>query len=102
MSKDSVEDLGSSRDSVRFEERHEFTQEIIRRLRRLEWTFAIDDVVTNLRGFGVAWIKHGGEVYCITRGSYSGEWDAVVVPAVGETSGDHSSILTSVLRTGTW
>lgn len=82
---------------------HEFTQQIVRRLRSLEWVFCDDNpTVLTEGGFAARWIRHGGDVYCVTRGSWEGEWDAVQVENPGETTGEHAGILTSILRRGVW
>lgn len=101
MQSDDTENLRSSDCSVRLIACHEFTQQIIRRLRRLEWVFCDDNpTVMSESGFAARWIKHGGDVYCIVRGGWSGEWDAIRVDNPGETTGEFCGILTGVLRGG--
>jgi hypothetical protein len=81
------------------DERQTFAKEMDRRLRGVSWEYASDEIVVGSYGFGAAWIKTAGGTYCITRGSHSGEWDAVLVGAAGESAGTHCPHMTHFLRT---
>ena len=45
------------------------------------------------------WIKQGADIFCITC---TGEWDAVRVGSVGESTGEHDAVMTSCLRIEKW
>jgi len=76
-----------------------FAQEIMQRLKRFEWVFACEiDAFVIKEDFRAGWIKQGTNVFCITC---IGEWDAVRVGSVGESTGEHDAVMTSCLRIGT-
>lgn len=98
--KDDTRNSGEMRCSSLQRQQWAFAQEIMQRLKRFEWVFACEiDAFVIKEDFRAGWIKQGADVFCITC---TGEWDAVRVGSVGESTGEHDAVMTSCLRIGIW